>query len=109
MELLAAMTNAPKFLNSKDIDADVLIIMGKLRNHIAYYYEHDPSTNLISQKYRWKINNTSLTDLQNPLLFFEVTLNNKTYEATVSKIENIPLKDKLVQLDVISVILFQFS
>jgi hypothetical protein len=35
MELLAAMTNAPKFLNSKDIDADVLIIMGKLRNHIV--------------------------------------------------------------------------
>jgi hypothetical protein len=66
-----------KVLNSKDIDAifaDVLIIMGKAtKSHRTYYYEHDPSTNLISQN-RWKINNTSLTennpDLQNlPLLF----------------------------------------
>jgi hypothetical protein len=97
--------------------ADVLIIMGKAtKSHRTYYYEHDPSTNLISQKYRWKINNTSLTennpDLQIYLFFEELLpplLNNKTYEATVSKIENIPLKDKLVQLDVISVILFQFS
>jgi hypothetical protein len=89
--------------------------MGKAtKSHRTYYYEHDPSTNLISQKYRWKINNTSLTennpDLQNlPFTFEELLpplLNNKTYEATVSKIENIPLKDKLVQLDVISVILF---
>jgi hypothetical protein len=43
--------------------------MGKAtKSHRTYYYEHDPSTNLISQKYRWKIN-TSLTennpDLQN--------------------------------------------
>jgi hypothetical protein len=38
-ELLAAMTKCTeKFLNSKDIDAifaDVLIIMGKARNHIV--------------------------------------------------------------------------
>jgi hypothetical protein len=68
------------FLNSKDIDAifaDVLIIMGKAtKSHRTYYYEHDPSTNLISQKYRWKINNTSLTennpDLQNlPFTFLK--------------------------------------
>jgi hypothetical protein len=34
-----------KFLNSKDIAdifSDVLIIMGMLPNHRAYYYENDP-------------------------------------------------------------------
>lgn len=119
-ELLAAMAKCTeKFLISKDIDdifTDVLIIMGKAtKSHRTYYYEHDTSTNLISQKYRWKINNTSLTEnnpnLQDlPFAFFEELLppllNNKTYEATVSKIENKSLKDKLVRLDVISLILF---
>jgi hypothetical protein len=69
-ELLAAMTKCTEKFLYRCYFADVLIIMGKAtKSHRTYYYEHDPSTNLISQKYRWKINNTSLTennpDLQN--------------------------------------------
>ena len=72
-----------KFLNSKDIDdifSDVLIIMGKAtKSHRAYYYENDLNTGLISQKYRWIINNIKLTDnnikLQNlPHDYFEELL-----------------------------------
>jgi PAS domain S-box-containing protein len=119
-ELLAAMTKCTeKFLNSKDIDGiftDALIIMGKAtKSHRAYYYENDSSTNLISQKYRWIINNTSLTainpKIQNlPHAYFEELLlpllNNNIYEATVSKIDNESLKNKLLNVDVISLILF---
>lgn len=119
-ELLAAMTKCnEKFLNSNDIDAifsDVLIIMGNAtKSHRAYYYENDFNTNLISQKYRWIYNNSSLTknnpELQNlPHEFFEELilpiLDNKIYEATVSKIANESLKRKLLQVDVISLILF---
>ena len=73
-DLLSAMAICTeKFLSSKDIDAifdDVLIIMGKTtKSHRAYYYENDETTGLISQKYRWIINNDTLTennvDLQN--------------------------------------------
>ena len=119
-ELLAAMTKCnEKFLNSNDIDAifsDVLLIMGNAtKSHRAYYYENDFNTNLISQKYRWAYNNSSLTEnnpeLQNiPHEFFEELilpiLDNKIFEATVSKINNESLKNKLLQVDVISLILF---
>jgi PAS domain S-box-containing protein len=119
-ELLAAMTKCnEKFLNSNDIDAifsDVLIIMGNAtKSHRAYYYENNFNTNLISQKYRWIYNNSSLTEnnpeLQNlPHEFFEELilpiLDNKIYESTVSKIDNESLKRKLLQVDVISLILF---
>jgi PAS domain S-box-containing protein len=119
-ELLAAMTKCTEqFLNSKDIDAnfaDVLIIMGRAtKSHRSYYYENDSATNLISQKYRWIINNTSLTEnnpkLQNlPYTYFEELLtpilNNNIYETTISKIENESLKTKLQHIDVASVILF---
>lgn len=119
-ELLAAMTKCTeKFLNSKDIDAifsDVLIIMGNAtKSHRAYYYKNNPTTESISQKYRWIYNNTSLTDnnpqLQNlPYAFFEdllpPILNNTIYETAVSKIENESLKNKLINVGVISLILF---
>ncbi|MEZ7504549.1 PAS domain S-box protein [Flavobacterium sp. Arc2] len=119
-ELLAAMTKCTeKFLNSKDIDAifsDVLIIMGNAtKSHRAYYYENDSATKLISQKYRWIFNNTCLTqnnpNLQNmPYAFFEELiepiLNNEIYEATVSKINNLSLRNKLLNVDVTSLILF---
>lgn len=119
-ELLSAMALCTeKFLNSKDINAifsDVLIIMGKAtKSHRAYYYENDATTGLISQKYRWIINNIKLTEnnvkLQNlPHEFFEELLtpllNNQIFEATVPKIENESLKNKLSNVDVTSLILF---
>ncbi len=119
-ELLSAMALCTeKFLNSKDINdifSDVLIIMGKAtKSHRAYYYENDKNTGLISQKYRWIINNIKLTEnnikLQNlPHEYFEelITplLNNKIYRAVIPKIENISLRNKLVNLDVVSLILF---
>ncbi|WP_369753621.1 PAS domain S-box protein [Flavobacterium sp. WC2409] len=119
-ELLAAMTLCTeKFLNSKninDIFADVLIIMGKAtKSHRAYYYEKNNDTNLISQKYRWIKGNNTLTQnnpkLQNiPYDYFEELidplLNNKIYEAVVSQIKNESLKNKLLNVDVISLILF---
>jgi PAS domain S-box-containing protein len=119
-ELLSAMALCTeKFLNSKninDIFSDVLIIMGKAtKSHRAYYYENDENTNLISQKYRWIINNIKLTEnnvkLQNlPYEFFEELLtpllNNQIYEATVPQIKNESLKNKLSNVDVTSLILF---
>ncbi|MFV8341861.1 PAS domain S-box protein [Flavobacterium sp. XS2P39] len=119
-ELLSAMALCTeKFLNSKDITAifsDVLIIMGKAtKSHRAYYYENDANTGLISQKYRWIINHLKLTEnnikLQNlPHAFFEELLtpllNNQIFEATVSKIENESLRNKLSNVDVTSLILF---
>ena len=119
-DLLAAMTLCTeKFLKSKDINeifADVLIIMGKAtQSHRAYYYLKNSGEDVISQKYRWIMNNTSLTEnnpnLQNlPYEFFEELLtpllNNKIYHATVSHIENISLKTKLQGVDVASLILF---
>ncbi|WP_248903134.1 PAS domain S-box protein [Flavobacterium sp. K5-23] len=119
-ELLAAMTLCTdKFLNSKDIDAifsDVLIIMGNAtKSHRAYYYEKNENSDSISQKYRWIANETELTEtnekLQNlPYSYFEdlilPLLDNKIYEAKVFQIENESLRDKLIQVDVISLILF---
>ncbi|MFV5689885.1 PAS domain S-box protein [Flavobacterium sp. ZT3R25] len=119
-ELLSAMTICTeKLLNSNDINAifsDVLIIMGKAtKSNRAYYYENDENSGLISQKYRWSINNIKLTEnnikLQNlPHEFFEELLtpllNNQIFESTVSKIENESLRHKLSQVDVSSVILF---
>jgi PAS domain S-box-containing protein len=119
-ELLSAMALCTeKFLNSNDINdifSDVLIIMGQAtKSHRAYYYENDGSTGLISQKYRWIINNIKLTEnnikLQNlPHTFFEELLtpllNNKIYKAIIPKIENPSLRDKLNNVDVVSIILF---
>ena len=119
-ELLSAMTLcAEKFLNSNDINdifSDVLIIMGKAtKAHRAYYYENNENSRLISQKYRWLINNIKLTEnnikLQNlPHAFFEELLtpllNNKIYKAIVPAIENPSLKNKLMDVDVVSIIVF---
>lgn len=119
-ELLSAMARCTeKFLNSNDITdifSDVLIIMGQAtKSHRAYYYENDEKTGLISQKYRWIINNIYLTEnnvkLQNlPHSFFEdllsPLLNNKIYEAIIPKIENLSVKNKLNNLEVVSIILF---
>ena len=118
-ELLSAMALCTeKFLNSNDINdifSDVLIIMGKAtESHRAYYYENDANSGLISQKYRWLINNIKLTanniSLQNlPHDFFEELLtpllNNKIYKAIVPKIENRSLRNKLNNVDVVSIIL----
>lgn len=119
-ELLSAMALCTeKFLNSKDIDAiftEVLVIMGNAtKSHRAYYYKNNADQKSISQKYRWIFDNTSLTDnnpqLQNlPYEYFEdlllPLLDNKIYQASVPKIKNISLKNKLLNVDVISLILF---
>ncbi|RDI56162.1 PAS domain S-box protein [Flavobacterium glaciei] len=119
-ELLSAMALCTeKFLNSNDINdifSDVLIIMGQAtKSHRAYYYENDASTRLVSQKYRWIIHNEKLSEnnvnLQNlPYEYFEelITplLNNKIYKAVIPNIENISLRNKLINVDVVSLILF---
>jgi PAS domain S-box-containing protein len=119
-ELLSAMTLCTeKLLNSNDINdifSDVLIIMGTAtKSHRVYYYENDLDKRCISQKYRWFINNIKLTEnnikLKNlPYAYFEELLtpllNNKIYEATIAKVENESLKNKLLALDVTSLILF---
>jgi PAS domain S-box-containing protein len=118
--LLSAMALCTeKFLNSKDIDAiftEVLVIMGNAtKSNRAYYYENDPNTNLISQKYRWIFDNTSLSEnnpkLQNlPYEYFEELITpllcNQVYQGSVSKIKNESLKNKLQHVDVVSLILF---
>jgi PAS domain S-box-containing protein len=119
-ELFSAMALCTeKFLNSNDINdifSDVLIIMGQAtKSHRAYYYENDGNKGLISQKYRWIIHNVKLSEnnvkLQNlPYEYFEelITplLNNKIYRAVIPKIENISLRNKLINVDVASLILF---
>ncbi|WP_243698844.1 PAS domain S-box protein [Flavobacterium sandaracinum] len=119
-DLLSAMALCTeKFLNSNDINdifSDVLIIMGKAtKSHRAYYYENDLNTGLISQKYRWIIQNIKLSEnnvkLQNlPQEYFEelITplLNNKIYTALIPKIQNVSLRNKLINVDVVSLILF---
>ncbi|MBU0942422.1 MAG: PAS domain S-box protein [Bacteroidetes bacterium] len=119
-ELLAAMTLCTeKFLNSKDIGnmfTDVLIIMGNAtKSHRAYYYENNPKEKTISQKYRWIKDELTLAK-NNPLLqhlpypFFEELLHplldNKIYSACVSRIVNKSLRDKLINVEVKSLILF---
>jgi PAS domain S-box-containing protein len=119
-ELLAAMTLCTeKFLNSKDLSnmfSDVLIIMGNAtKSHRAYYYENNEKDSTISQKYRWIKDETELS-VNNPLLqnlpypFFEELLEplreNKNYSACVSRIANKSLKDKLINVEVKSLILF---
>jgi PAS domain S-box-containing protein len=119
-DLLSAMTLCTeKLLNSKDLDAiftEVLVIMGNTtKSNRAYYYEDDPRSKLISQKYRWHFDNISLTknnpELQN--LTYEYfgelltpLLDNQVYQASVPKIKNEPLKNKLIDLEIVSLILF---
>lgn len=119
-ELLSAMALCTeKLLNSKDIDAiftEVLVIMGNAtKSNRAYYYKNDPNTKSIGQKYRWIFNNTTLTEnnpklQQLPYEYFEELItplmDNKVYQATVSKIKNESLKNKLLNVDVISLVLF---
>lgn len=119
-ELLSAMTVCTeKFLNNKDIDqilSDVLIIMGKAtRSKRVYYYQKEIDEKLISQKYRWFYGEDTLTEknpmLQNmPYAYFEQLLhpllNNEIYKANVSEIKNQSLRQKLVALEVKSLILF---
>ena len=119
-ELLSAMALCTeKFLNSKDINeifSDVLVIMGNAtKSDRVYYYENDSTGGFISQKYRWIIHNLKLTEnnikLQNlPHAYFEelITplLNNKIYRAIIPKIENDSLRKKLIDVDVVSLILF---
>jgi PAS domain S-box-containing protein len=119
-DLLAAMTLCTeKFLVSKDIDdifSNILILIGKTtKANRAYYYTSNLKTKTISQKYRWINNNPTLTE-NNPNLqnlsfeYFEdllqPLLDNKVYKATVSEIENSSLKNKLQNLEVISLVLF---
>ncbi|WP_418263156.1 PAS domain S-box protein [Flavobacterium faecale] len=119
-ELLAAMTICTeKFLISKDIDdifSNILILMGKTtQSHRAYYYKSNLEDKTISQKYRWIKNAEKLTEnnpkLQNiPFEYFEnllhPLLDNKIYNAKISSISNQSLKDKLINLNVVSLILF---
>jgi PAS domain S-box-containing protein len=119
-DLLSAMSLCTeKFLSSKEIHAifsEVLVIMGNAtKSNRAYYYENDQKTKLISQKYRWFCDNTSLTEnnpkLQNlPYDYFEQLLtpllDNQVYQTSVSEIKNESLKNKLINVDVNSLIVF---
>jgi PAS domain S-box-containing protein len=119
-ELLSAMALCTEnFLNCTDLNdifADALVIMGKAtKSHRSYYYEQNQETGLISQKHRWFVQNTELSEtnprLQNlPHSEFEELLipllNNEIYEATISHIENKSLRQKLEGVEVKSLILF---
>lgn len=119
-DLLSAMAICTeKFLNSKDVEAifsDVLIIMGKAtKSHRTYYFENQETEAVISQKYRWVIDNDILSEnnlnLQNlPHHYFEELLNplthNKIFKALVRKIKNEYLRNKLLDVNVKSLILF---
>lgn len=117
-ELLSAMALCTeKFINSNDINdifTEVLIIMGKAtKSHRAFYYQNDESSQTVSQKYRWIINSVTLVEknpkLQNlPYSYFEevfdVLLENKIFTAITKNISNPSIKNKLAQLDIVSII-----
>ncbi len=118
-ELLSAMTLcSEKFINSNDINdifSEVLIIMGKAtKSHRASYFINDADKGTISQKYRWIINNVTLSEnnskLQNiPYEYFEEIMDslfgNKIYAAVIPNSNNESLKNKLHDLNTTSLIL----
>ncbi|GIZ08639.1 hypothetical protein FUMI01_13660 [Flavobacterium sp. UMI-01] len=119
-ELLAAMTVCTeKFLISKDVDdifSNILLLMGKTtHSHRSYYYKANVQNKTISQQYRWFCGDTTLSPinpaLQNlPYDYYEELLvpllQNKIFEAKVQNIQNASLKNKLLNLNVRSLILF---
>jgi PAS domain S-box-containing protein len=119
-ELLSAMNLCTeRFLNVKNIETmftDVLIIMGKAtKSYSTFYYENNPINETISQKYRWTSDNDTIKEInikfQNlPYVFFDELLpplfENKIYFNTISKIKNQSFRNKLKNLNVVSLILF---
>ncbi len=119
-DLLSAMNLCTeRFLNVKNIDTvftDLLIFIGKAtKSYRSFYYQNDTVNQTISQKYRWTTGSDFLNeinpDYQNlPYSFFggfdTNTLENKAYQAVVSKIENPSLRKKLEALDAASIVLF---
>ncbi|MEO8253747.1 MAG: ATP-binding protein, partial [Flavobacterium sp.] len=119
-DLLSAMNLCTElFLNVKDIDkvfSDVLVILGKsTKSYRTFYYQNNPISQTISQKYRWKEGSENLTDLlpnyQNlPYSFFEYLLppllENKVFQTTISKTEGEASKKKLEALEANSIIIF---
>lgn len=107
-DLLSALTLCTeKFLLSKsiyDMFSETFEIIGKVTNadHI-YYYENDPKTNLISQKYKWGKENIVL-QITKPKKFDHVFFKNvidsannkKPLHSITSQLEDSPVKDVMV-------------
>ncbi|MFY0483684.1 PAS domain S-box protein [Flavobacterium sp. PLA-1-15] len=107
-DLLSALALCTeKFLLSKsiyDMFSETFEIIGKATNadHI-YYYENDPKTNLISQKYKWGKENIVLqiTPLRKfDHAFFkniiEAANNKRPYQSIISKEEEGPAKTVMI-------------
>ncbi|KAB1157555.1 PAS domain S-box protein [Flavobacterium luteum] len=117
-ELLSAMAMCTeKFLlsdNQIDIFKETYPIIGKVTNvdHI-YYYENDPETNLIRQKYKWGKENIQLqiTPLRNFTHddfseILEKIKNRKHYNAFTNELENTVFKKLLQDNDIKSILIF---
>jgi len=116
-ELLSAMALCTeKFLHSKnqiDIFEETYPMIGKVTNadHL-YYYENDPETNLIRQKYKWGKENLTLqiTPLQNfthENLFeiVEKVKDRKPFNAFTKKLGDTFLKQLLTDNDIKSILI----
>ena len=116
-ELLSAMALCTeKFLQSRnqmEIFQETYPLIGKVTNadHL-YYYENDPKTNLIYQKYKWAKENVILqiTPLQNFTHenLFEITnkaKKRKIFNTYVRKLEDTFLKKLLVDNEIKSILI----
>ncbi len=117
-ELLSAMALCTeKFLQSRnqiEIFQETYPLIGKVTNadHL-YYYENDPATNLICQKYKWGKENVTLqiTPLQNfthdSLEEIVSKIKRKKYFNTITrKLEDTFLKQLLMDNDIKSILVF---
>lgn len=107
-DLLSALALCTeKFLLSKSVYemfSETFEIIGKVTNadHI-YFYENDPRTNLISQKYKWGKENIVL-QITTPRKFdhtfyknvIDAANNKKPYQTITSQTEDSPAKDVMI-------------
>lgn len=118
-EILTAMANVTSNLlvhKNKDhiFDASIEQIGKVLKVDRLYYFENNPKTNLVSQRFEWA-SETDLAEIDNPFLqnipqnefadFMQIILNKKPY---INLIKNIPdgnFKDILISQRIVSILI----